>query len=162
MWTVVNGEIFNYRTARELEAEAAVYKHSTRRDRASVRRDGDRSSKDQGQFAIRMGRGAAGGVARDAPASSDVSRASGGRVWFASETKALLAVLPQCAALDPLGIAQTFATWSPIEPHTVYRGIDSLPPGHTLAIEHDGRETLRQYWDWTFPDAAETSPSRYH
>jgi asparagine synthase (glutamine-hydrolysing) len=83
------------------------------------------------------------------------------RIWFASEAKALLSVLPECGALDPLALAETFATWSPIAPHTMFRGIHSLPPGYTLSIEHDGRETLRQYWDWTFPDAADTSPLRF-
>src|SRR5690606_33678755 len=85
-----------------------------------------------------------------------------GRLWFASETKALLAVLHECAAIDPLALAQALTYWSTPEPGTIHRGIQSLPPGCLLAIEHDGSETLTRYWDWTFPDAADTTPARYH
>lgn len=168
VWTVFNGEIFNYlELRRELEAEGRVF--YTQSDTEVIvhlyDRNGDRFVEHlNGQFAIALWDSERRRLvlARDRAGIRPLLLArSGGRIWFASEAKALLAVLPQCAALDPLALAETFSTWSPIAPHTVYRGIDSLPPGHTLAIEHDGRETLRQYWDWTFPDAAETSPSRY-
>jgi asparagine synthase (glutamine-hydrolysing) len=168
VWTVFNGEIFNYvELRRELEAEGRVF--YTQSDTEVIvhlyDRDGDRFVESlNGQFAIALWDNERRRLvlARDRAGIRPLYLArNDGRLWFASEVKALLAVLPQCAQLDPLGLAETFATWSPIEPHTVYRGIDSLPPGHTLALEHDGRETLHRYWDWTFPDAAETSPSRY-
>src|SRR5690606_15620048 len=85
-----------------------------------------------------------------------------GRLWFASETKALLAVLPECAAIDPLALAQALTYWSTPEPGTIHRGVQSLPPGCVLAVEHDGSELLTRYWDWTFPDAVDTTPARYH
>jgi asparagine synthase (glutamine-hydrolysing) len=168
VWTVFNGEIFNYvELRRELEAEGRVF--YTQSDTEVIvhlyDRDGDRFVESlNGQFAIALWDSERKRLllARDRAGIRPLYLArSGGRLWFASEVKALLAALPQCAQLDPLGLAETLATWSPIEPHTAYRGIDSLPPGHTLALEHDGRETLRRYWDWTFPDAAETAPSRY-
>src|SRR5690606_16655081 len=46
-------------------------------------------------------------------------------------------------------------------PDSAYDGVNSLPPGHLLAIEADGRHTLTRYWDWTFPDAADTRASRF-
>ncbi len=168
VWTVFNGEIFNYvELRRELEAEGRTF--YTQSDTEVIvhlyDRDGDRFvERLNGQFAIALWDSERQRLvlARDRAGIRPLLLArSGGRIWFASEAKALLAVLPQCAALDPLALAETFATWSPIAPHTIHRGIDSLPPGHTLTIEHDGRETLRQYWDWTFPDAADTAPSRY-
>lgn len=168
VWTVFNGEIFNYvELRRELEAEGRTF--YTQSDTEVIvhlyDRDGDRFVESlNGQFAIALWDNERRRLvlARDRAGIRPLYLArNGGRLWFASEIKALLSVLPQCAQLNPLGLAETFATWSPIEPHTVYRGIDSLPPGHTLALEHDGRETLHRYWDWTFPDAAETSPSRY-
>jgi asparagine synthase (glutamine-hydrolysing) len=168
VWTVFNGEIFNYvELRRELEAEGRVF--YTQSDTEVIvhlyDRDGDRFVESlNGQFAIALWDSERRRLllARDRAGIRPLYLAhSGGRLWFASEVKALLAALPQCAQLDPLGLAETLATWSPIEPHTVYRGIDSLPPGHTLTLEYDGRETLRRYWDWNFPDAAETSPSRY-
>ena len=168
VWTVFNGEIFNYvELRRELEAEGRVF--YTQSDTEVIvhlyDRDGDRFVEHlNGQFAIALWDSERRRLvlARDRAGIRPLFLArSGGRIWFASEAKALLAVLPQCAALDPLALAETFSTWSPIAPNTIHRGIDSLLPGHTLAIESDGRETTRQYWDWTFPDAADTSPSRY-
>ena len=168
VWTVFNGEIFNYvELRRELEAEGRVF--YTQSDTEVIvhlyDRDGDRFvERLNGQFAIALWDGERRRLvlARDRAGIRPLYLArEAGRLWFASETKALIAVLPQCATLDPHGLAETFATWSPIEPHTVYRGIESLPPGHLLTIEYDGRDTLRRYWDWTFPDAAETAPARY-
>lgn len=168
VWTVFNGEIFNYvELRRALEAEGRVfYTHSDTEVIVHLYdRDGDRFVEHlNGQFAIALWDSERRRLllARDRAGIRPLLYArQNGRIWFASEAKALLSVLPQCAVLDPLALAETFSTWSPIEPHTVYRGIASLPPGHTLAIESDGRETLRHYWDWTFPDAVDTSPSRY-
>jgi asparagine synthase (glutamine-hydrolysing) len=167
VWTVFNGEIFNYvELRRELEAEGRVF--YTQSDTEVIVHLYDRDGDDfvqhlNGQFAIALWDATRRRLvlARDRAGIRPLYLArEAGRLWFASETKALLAALPQCAVLDPRGLAETFATWSPIEPHTVYRGIESLPPGHLLTREADGRETLRRYWDWTFPDAEETSPSR--
>ena len=168
VWTVFNGEIFNYiELRRELEAEGRVF--YTQSDTEVIVHLYDRDGDDfvqhlNGQFAIALWDATRRRLvlARDRAGIRPLYLArEAGRLWFASEVKALLAALPQCAALDPRGLAETFATWSPIEPHTVYRGIESLPPGHLLTREADGRETLRRYWDWTFPDAEETSPARF-
>src|SRR5690606_28863515 len=67
------------------------------------------------------------------------------------------AALPGHARLDPLGLAQAFTLWAPMDPDTVWQDVSSLPPGHLLAIEADGREQLRRYWDWTFPAATDTA-----
>ncbi len=168
VWTVFNGEIFNYiELRRELEAEGRVfYTHSDTEVIVHLYdRDGDAFvERLNGQFAIALWDDERQRLvlARDRAGIRPLYLArDGGRLWFASEVKALLAALPQCAQLDPRGLAETFATWSAVEPHTVYRGVESLPPGHLLTREQDGRETLRRYWDWTFPDAADTAPSRY-
>ncbi len=168
VWTVFNGEIFNYiELRRELEAEGrAFYTHSDTEVIVHLYdRDGDAFvERLNGQFAIALWDDERQRLvlARDRAGIRPLYLArDGGRLWFASEVKALLAALPQCAQLDPRGLAETFATWSAVEPHTVYRGVESLPPGHLLIREHDGRETLRRYWDWTFPEAADTVPSRF-
>jgi asparagine synthase (glutamine-hydrolysing) len=168
VWTVFNGEIFNYvELRRELEAEGRVF--YTQSDTEVIVHLYDRDGDDfvqhlNGQFAIALWDATRRRLvlARDRAGIRPLYLArEAGRLWFASEPKALLAALPQCAVLDPRGLAETLATWSPIEPHTVYRGIESLPPGHLLVREADGRETLRRWWDWTFPDEADTSPSRF-
>lgn len=168
VWTVFNGEIFNYvELRRELEAEGRIF--YTQSDTEVIvhlyDRDGDRFVESlNGQFAIALWDAERRRLvlARDRAGIRPLYLArAADRLWFGSEAKALFAALPQLAELDPRGLAETLATWSPIEPHTAYRAVESLPPGHLLVREHDGRETLRRYWDWTFPDAADTAPSRY-
>ena len=168
VWTVFNGEIFNYLELRAaLEAEGRVfYTHS---DTEVIVHLYDRYGDDfvqhlNGQFAIALWDSERQRLvlARDRAGIRPLFYArEGGRTWFASEIKALLAVLPQCARLRPQALVQTLTYWSAVDPDTLYEGVSSLPPGYLLAIERDGRQTLTRYWDWTFPDAAETSPSRY-
>src|SRR3546814_9747115 len=84
-----------------------------------------------------------------------------GTLWVASDPKALFAAVPGRAQLSVRGLLQAFSYWAPLDPDTAWEGVHSLPPGHVLAIEADGRETLARYWDWTFPDAADTRPTRF-
>ncbi len=168
VWTVFNGEIFNYLELRaELEALGHVF--YTQSDTEVIvhlyDRHGDRFVDHlNGQFAIALwdARRQRLVLARDRTGIRPLFHVRAqGRTWFASEVKALLAVLPQCASLDPLGLVQALSTWSTVEPRTVYRDVQSLPPGCLLAVERDGSETLTRYWDWTFPDAADTTPANY-
>ena len=167
VWTVFNGEIFNYLELRA-ELEAAGHVFYTRSDTEVIvhlyDRHGDRFvDRLNGQFAIALwdARRRRLLLARDRTGIRPLFHVRAtGRTWFASEAKALLAVLPQCAALDPAGLAEAFTYWSTIEPGTVYRDVRSLPPGCLLAVEHDGRERLSRYWDWTFPDESDLSPAR--
>lgn len=168
VWTVFNGEIFNYvELRRELQAAGHVF--YTQSDTEVIvhlyDRYGDRFVEHlNGQFAIALWDGERQRLvlARDRAGVRPLFIArSGGRLWFASEPKALHAVLPDTTDFDPLGLTQTFATWSAMEPRTVFAGIDSLPPGCLLVREADGSEHLQRYWDWTFPDAADTTPARY-
>ncbi|MFT3762460.1 MAG: asparagine synthase (glutamine-hydrolyzing) [Pseudoxanthomonas sp.] len=168
VWTVFNGEIFNYvELRRELEAQG--HRFYTQSDTEVIVHLYDRHGDDfvrylNGQFAIALwdARRRRLVLARDRAGIRPLYHASrDGRTWFASEVKALLVALPECARLNPLALAQTFTYWAPVDPDTLYEGVRSLPPGCLLAVEHDGRQTLKCYWDWTFPDAEETSPSRY-
>ncbi len=168
VWTVFNGEIFNYIELRQ-SLEASGHRFYTQSDTEVIVHLYDRYGDDfvqhlNGQFAIALWDAQRQRLvlARDRAGIRPLFHArSGGRVWFASEVKALLAVLPECATLDPLGLAQTLTYWSAVDPGTLYQGVHSLPPGCLLSIERDGHETMTQYWDWTFPNAAETSPLRY-
>ena len=74
-----------------------------------------------------------------------------GSLYFASEVKALLAVLPRPRLRhDVLGDFFTFL-WVP-DPDTVFDGILKLSPGHCGTMR-DGRLRIWQYWDMTFaPD----------
>ena len=163
--TVFNGEIFNYV---ELRAELVAQGHEfyTQSDTEVIVHLYERYGDDfvdhlNGQFAIALWDAKRKRLllARDRVGIRPLFHASArGRTWFASEIKALLAVLPECATIEPLGLAQALTYWAPVDPDTVYRGIHSVPPGHVLAIEEDGTRTLRQYWDWTFPTHGTASP----
>jgi asparagine synthase (glutamine-hydrolysing) len=160
VWTVFNGEIFNYL---ELRAELIAQGHRfyTQSDTEVIvhlyDRYGDRFVEHlNGQFAIALWdqRRRRLVLARDRAGIRPLfhTRARG-RVWFASEIKALLAVLPERARLNPGGLVEALTYWAPADPETLFDGVHSLPPGHLLAIEADGRESLSRYWDWSFPEA---------
>lgn len=168
LWTVFNGEIFNHVELRaELESEG--HRFRTRSDTEVIvhlyERDGDDFvQRLNGQFAIALwdARRRRLLLARDRTGIRPLYHArAGGRTWFASEPSALLCVLPGLASLDPLGLAQSLTFWAAADPTTVYAGMESLPPGHVMAIEEDGSRRLQRYWDWDFPLAGETRPDRY-
>ena len=167
VWTVFNGEIFNYVELRSM-LEARGHRFYTHSDTEVIvhlyNRYGDRFVEHlNGQFAIALWDSERKRLvlARDRAGIRPLFHArGGGRIWFASEVKGLLAVLPECASLNPLALVQTLTYWSAVDPGTLYAGVHSLPPGCMLCIESDGSERLTRYWDWTFPTAAETSPIR--
>src|SRR5688572_2349942 len=150
VWTVFNGEIFNYVELREaLEAEGRRF--YTRSDTEVIvhlyDRYGDRFVEHlNGQFAIALWDAERQRLvlARDRAGIRPLFYTrEGARTWFASEAKALQAVLPRCASFDPVGLAQALTYWAPADPDTVYEGVRSLPPGCVLSIEGNGREQLR-------------------
>ena len=169
VWVTFNGEIFNYRPLRA-ELERRGHRFYTQSDTEVLvhlyeEHGDDFVSRLNGQFALALWDGERRRLllARDRTGVRPLFHARArGRLWFGSEIKALLAVLPERAMLDPAGLAQTFTYWGPADPTTVFSGISSLPPGHTLAIEDDGRETLHRYWDWSFPSADAPAPRRWH
>ena len=160
VWTVFNGEIFNFVELRaRLEAQGHVFR--TRSDTEVIvhlyQRHGDAFVEHlNGQFAIALWDAARRRLvlARDRLGIRPLyyTRARGA-LWFASEVKALFAALPGHARLDPVGLAQALTLWAPLDPDTAWQDVATLPPGHILSIEADGRERLRRYWDWTFPEA---------
>jgi asparagine synthase (glutamine-hydrolysing) len=161
LWTVFNGEIFNFIELRAaLEAQGHVFR--TRSDTEVIlhlyQRHGDAFVDHlNGQFAIALwdARRRRLVLARDRVGIRPLyyTRAHG-TLWFASEVKALFAALPGHARVDPIGLAQALTLWAPMDPDTVWADVATLPPGHVLAVEADGREHLHRYWDWTFPDAS--------
>jgi asparagine synthase (glutamine-hydrolysing) len=69
------------------------------------------------------------------------------RFRFASNTQALLAGGDVDTRLDPMALHYQFTLHGVVPaPHTVFRGIRKLAPGHTLTIEANGAERIRSYW----------------
>jgi asparagine synthase (glutamine-hydrolysing) len=79
-------------------------------------------------------------------------RVEPGRIVFASELKALLAlpasIVPR--ALDPRGLDQYLTYGYVPHPSTILEAVRKLPPAH-YAIWHDGEFSLHHYWspDWS-------------
>ena len=59
-------------------------------------------------------------------------------MFFASEAKALLSVLPNLRSFDDEGVAQFLALGCTIEDRTLFRGIRLLPPGSLWAFGRGG------------------------
>jgi asparagine synthase (glutamine-hydrolysing) len=64
-------------------------------------------------------------------------------LYFASEAKALLRVLPELREFDREGVAQFLGVGTPIAGHTFFRGVRLLPAGSCWRFAHGGvrRET---------------------
>lgn len=157
LWTVLNGEIFNFIELRA-ELQSRGHRFRTQSDTEVIvhayEEFGDRfAEKLSGQFAIALWdvRRKRLLLARDRVGIRPLFYTKiDGRLLFASEIKAILAVAPQAAALDEQGLAQVFTFWSAVGQRTVFKDIHSLPAGHVLIAEA-GAERLERYWDWSFP-----------
>lgn len=163
IWTVFNGEIFNYVELRAtLQAAGHVFRtHSDTETIVHAYEEyGERFVEHlNGQFAIALwdARRRRLLLARDRVGVRPlfVCR-EGERYLFGSEVKAILAATARTPTLDLAALAQIFTFWTPVGQHTAFQGIRSLPPGHMLILE-SGRETLEQYWSWRFPPQGEES-----
>ncbi|AMV33560.1 Asparagine synthetase 1 [Pirellula sp. SH-Sr6A] len=74
-----------------------------------------------------------------------------GTLYFASELKSLLQVPAIRPEIDP-GSIDLYLTYQYIpHPHTIYKGIRKLEPGH-CAVFQSGELTVQKYWsvDWSF------------
>lgn len=169
VWTVFNGEIFNYRELRAA-LEKRGHRFYTQSDTEVIVHLYDEYGDGfvehlNGQFAIALWDEPRRRLllARDRAGIRPLFYArAGGCLWFGSEIKALLAVLPQSAILHPQGLVQTLSYWGPVDPDTLFEGVSSLPPGHVLTIEAGAREKLHRYWDWRFPSSRESSAAHRH
>jgi asparagine synthase (glutamine-hydrolysing) len=87
-------------------------------------------------------------------ASVDGKSGAPGSFIFASEIKAILATGLVERAINVEGLNQwlTFL-WTP-DPHTLFQGIQSLPPGHVLTLR-DANLCVREWWDISFDHVEE-------
>jgi asparagine synthase (glutamine-hydrolysing) len=72
--------------------------------------------------------------------------AIGNQIVFASEIKAILATGVVKPELDLEALNQTLTFLWPVPPHTMFRGVSQLLPGHYL-VWKDGQVTTHQWWD---------------
>ena len=79
----------------------------------------------------------------------------GRRLLFASEIKALLAVMPGQPAIDRDSLREYLGRRAVRAPHTLLEGVHKLPPGHRLRIDLLGGTSLERWWD--LPHAREVA-----
>lgn len=70
------------------------------------------------------------------------------RTWIGSHLELILAFLPRIPPLDAAELSHTVhcGFFSDHLSATVYRGVTSLLPGHSVVFEPDGREKIERVW----------------
>ena len=161
LWITFNGEIFNHVELRE-ELEARGHVFATRSDTevileayAANGEDCVRHFNGQWAFALWDARRRRLFLSRDRLGVRPLFHARTERgLVFGSEIKALLAHPHVPRELDLYGLDEVFTVWSTLAPRTVFRGVEELPPGHSMVVEADGRARLTRHWQLDYPDAA--------
>ncbi|HHX42545.1 MAG TPA: asparagine synthase (glutamine-hydrolyzing) [Chloroflexi bacterium] len=151
-WVISNGEIYNYVELRAA-LEAAGHAFATQSDTEVIVHLYEEYGPSfidhlNGPFALALWdeRSRALLLARDRLGIRPLYYTTlGDRFLFASEIKALFAAPGVTAEIDPRALVQVLTFWTTLSPYTAFRGVRSVPPGHTLRLA-DGRATLRRYW----------------
>lgn len=161
LWIVFNGEIFNYVELRT-QLERLGHRFRTRSDTEVVVHayeawGGDAFTRLEGQWALALWGQSENRLVlcRDrfgiAPLHLCMHR---GRLYFASEVKAIFAADPSIPrAFDPLGLQQIFTFWTTVPQQGIFQGIEELRPGHVRTYQNGNvRETA--YWKPQYPEPA--------
>src|SRR5262245_36381229 len=156
LWLVFNGEIYNYR---DLRADLAARGHTlkTSGDGEPILHLYEEHGLDfvdrlNGMFGLALWDGLRERLilVRDRLGIKPLYyAANGGRLVFASETKALLEGLGGAPGLDAEAIAAYMACSSIPGWRTCFEGVRKLRPGEMAIFDRQGLQT-RQYWDVRF------------
>src|SRR5262245_48817381 len=156
VWIVYNGEVYNFKSEREL-LEAEGYSFISSSDTEVALRMYEHYGDDfllrlRGMFALaiydrRRGPGLERLLlARDQLGIKPLLYANaGGKLVFASEMKALLASRLVESEIDPEGLRLLLTYGSVYQPRTIIRGARMLPPAARMIVE-GGRERIERYW----------------
>jgi len=155
IWLVFNGEIYNFRELRrELEQQGHTFR--TRSDSEAIvhlyEEHGEACfERLAGMFTIAIWDERAGTLllARDRFGKKPLTYAlHDGRLYFASEAKAIHALSGVARELDPQSLHRYLLFQYVPAPHSIYRGFRKLPPGHLLRIAAGEplREQPRAFW----------------
>ena len=153
LWIAFNGEIFNYLELRA-ELEAAGHRFATRSDtevivHAYEQWGAEAFRRFNGQWAVALWDAVRGELvlARDPFGVRPLYvMPHGGRLFFASEVKAIFAADPSLPrALDPDGLDQVFTFWTTVAPRTVFAGVSEVEPGTTRVYSPGRVQTFRSY-----------------
>ena len=152
VWVVFNGEIYNYRELRaelierghlfatDTDTETIVHAYETWGEGAFARL--------RGMFGIAIWdrRRHVLLLARDRVGIKPLHYAqAGGRLYFGSEIKSILAAGAVDPAIDVAALEHYLSFLYTPADSTIFEGIEKLPPGHFLRW-HDGTATIERYW----------------
>ncbi len=153
-WVILNGEIYNYRELRE-ELIGRGHRFATQSDTEVI----VHGYEEWGDACVERLRGMFAFAIWDEPrqrlfAARDhlgqkpfYYLESPGQLSFASEIKALLALDPALAELDPAALQQYMMLRIVMPPHSMFRKIRKLPPAHTLVFDLEHGLRISRYWD---------------
>ncbi len=159
LWTVFNGEIFNYVELRS-ELLARGHRFRTQSDtevivHAYEEWGDDAFARFNGQYAIGLwdAKRQKLVLARDRVGVRPLYVcAHAGRLYFASEIKAIFAAdtsIPR--ALCPIGLEQSFTFWTVVPPQTAFVGVSELEPGHVRTYE-GGQVSEHAFYRQSYPE----------
>ncbi len=158
LWISFNGEIFNYVELRA-ELEGLGHRFRTHSDTEVIVHAfeawGDEAfERFNGQWALALWDSRRGTLtlSRDRLGVRPLYFTEhDGRVYFASEVKAIFAADPSIPRrLDPAGIDETFTFWTVVPPRSAFAGIHEVQPGSVRTISGVGN-IERLYWKPTYP-----------
>lgn len=155
-WIVFNGEIFNYK---ELKEELILKGHTffTSSDtevllHAFLEYKEDCLNKLNGQFvfAIWDCEKRELFIARDRIGIRPLFfYHNNGAFLFSSEIKSILEFNEYSPQIDEKGLSEVFTFWSNLSPHTLFKDIRELSPGHFLKFK-DSHLKISKYWSLNF------------
>jgi asparagine synthase (glutamine-hydrolysing) len=153
VWIVFNGEIYNFPELRQelLKRGHAFNTHTDTEVIVHLYEEMGKGcvSKLRGMFAFALydERRRKLLLARDRFGKKPLHYAlQGPRLWFGSEIKSILTVVPELATVDNESLLQYLYFGYVPDPATAFTAIRKLPPGHLLEFE-DGKLKITQYWD---------------
>ena len=164
VWTVQNGEIYNYRALRDrLRRLGHVFR--TQSDTEVIVHTYEEYGEDcvshlDGMFAFAVWDARQGTLllARDRMGEKPLYYHAGHEAFvFGSELRALLPHPAVPCRLDLGSLARYLDCEYVPTPHAILAGIEKLPAGHVLTISPGGKPRTARYWDLSF--AADTSVS---
>lgn len=163
IWIVFNGEIYNYRELRD-DLEKRGYSFYTSSDTETIVHLYEEFGEEcvqylRGMFAFaiwdlkrkRLFLG------RDRLGKKPLHYLHDGeKLIFGSEIKSILQHPEVKPEVYRSGVINYLAFGYSLDPDTLFKGINKLPPGHTLTWEN-GRVTVQQYWNIAYrPDNSKT------
>ena len=160
IWTVLNGEIYNYRELRA-DLESRGHRFYTSTDTEVIVHlyeefGAECVSRLRGMFALAVwdSRRQSLFIARDRLGIKPLYYTEvNGRLLFASELKCLLELPEVQRDLNWGSVNYLFTTLCTPNSESIIAGVHKLPPGHSLTLRADGTRKLVRYWEVNFePD----------